>query len=551
MLIHGFDALQEHGQCDCARDTALHRIREEDTATVDPTFPKPISIAFPSTPSQFAMLYDSDDVAQLDHQIAALERQLADLKARRNAYKAPLCQLPPELVARIFHFTQRLSDGEAYFESCTQTPWINFDNKWAAHYTPVCRRLRGVAINTPSLWTFVKFNPFAEEPSVWTKLCVERAKDSPLQSYVDAELPWPEGDDAPLPPLSLDGSAYMKRSHTLFFEVRMITWIYGYARRAYQVLFTTPLPTVRYLFCNMELQNLPLRFTHNTTVSLRHLHLSSVSLNEEAYEIHLPALRSMKLLVHQMAGGVPQLVALLNTAPFLESLDIEFNYGQNTESEQGPRCSLPHLQHLRLTGSSGVVSACVELLPLPSRSLYINTEEYTSFMNRHPLIYDYVQRFWMAASNGQPFPPGHTDDTNHHAWIVCGTERSRDETARSPHLYFREDVMFLAWDSDFPRPLLECLDTVHIWSDLTWGSLCRRRDPPQLELPASIRHVVVQECRGAGALEKLGSWVQGRARAGRRVETVTFLRDRSKLATVQLWEQNGIVGKVLCADAES
>jgi hypothetical protein len=497
------------------------------------------------------MLYNPDDIAQLDHQVAALERQLADLRTRRNAYTAPLCQLPTELVARIFHFTQRLSDEEALLEeSCTQTPWVNFDSEWAAHYTPVCRRLRGVAINTPSLWTFIKFNPFVEERSVWTELCVERAKDSPLQSYVNADLPQPEGDNAFLPPLSSDGSAYMKRSHTLFFEVRMNTWISEYAQRAYQVLFATPLPTVRYLFCNMKHRNLPLRFTGNTADSLRHLQLSSVVLDEETYKIHLPALRSMKLLVHQMAGGVPQLVALLNTAPFLESLDIEFNYGQNTESEQGPRCSLPHLQHLRLTGSSGVVSACVELLPLPSRSLYINTEEYTSFMNRHPLIYDYVQRFWMAASNGQPFPPGHTDDTNHHAWIVCGTERSRDETARSPHLYFREDVMFLAWDSDFPRPLLECLDTVHIWSDLTWGSLCRRRDPPQLELPASIRHVVVQECRGAGALEKLGSWVQGRARAGRRVETVTFLRDRSKLATVQLWEQNGIVGKVVCADAE-
>jgi hypothetical protein len=496
------------------------------------------------------MLYNPDDIAQLDHQAAALERQLADLRTRRNAYTAPLCQLPTELVARIFHFTQRLSDEEALLEeSCTQTPWVNFDSEWAAHYTPVCQRLRGVAINTPSLWTFVKFNPFAEEPSVWTELCVERAKDIPLQSHVDAKLPRPEGDNASLPPLSSDGSAYMKRSHTLFFEVRMHTWIHECAQRAYQVLFTTPLPAVRHLFCNMKHRNLPLRFTGNTTDSLRHLQLSSVALDEETYKIHLPALRSMKLDIHHTAGGAPQLVALLNAAPFLESLDIEFNYGHNTESEQGPRCSLPHLQHLRLAGLSGLVSACVELLPLPSRSLSIDSKEYTSFMNRHPLIYDYVQRFWTAASNGQPFPPGHIDDMDNHSWIVCGTER--DDTPRSPHLYFKEDAMFLAWDSDFPRALLECLDTVHIWGDLTWGNLCLRRNQPQLELPASIRHVVVQECQPGGTLGKLGSWVQGRARAGRRVGTVTFLGDRSELATVQLWEQNGIVGKVLCAEVES
>jgi hypothetical protein len=91
------------------------------------------------------------DINQLDQEIAALERQLIDLKARRNLL-VPFCRLPLEILVRMLYFAQVASPDD---RNQIKTPWIDFNRRWT-ECTRVCRRLREIALETPSLWTFIE-----------------------------------------------------------------------------------------------------------------------------------------------------------------------------------------------------------------------------------------------------------------------------------------------------------------------------------------------------------------------------------------------------------
>jgi hypothetical protein len=77
---------------------------------------------------------------------SASQQRMASLSATRNANVSPLLRLYPEILARVFYFLQCSQDSDRW----VSTPWIKFDAGWI-RYTLVCRRLRDVALSTPSL----------------------------------------------------------------------------------------------------------------------------------------------------------------------------------------------------------------------------------------------------------------------------------------------------------------------------------------------------------------------------------------------------------------
>lgn len=102
------------------------------------------------------------ELAHLDAQIDRLERELANLKRKRNDIVA-IAQLPLEILCKIF-VEIRGQSGKGFSKKMA----------WIAATTRVCSRWRSAAIECPMLWSNINFrmsNP-------WIKACLQRSMDA-------------------------------------------------------------------------------------------------------------------------------------------------------------------------------------------------------------------------------------------------------------------------------------------------------------------------------------------------------------------------------------
>jgi hypothetical protein len=94
------------------------------------------------------MLIDTKAVLnQTDEPISVLERQLYGLWTQRKSY-APLCQLAPETITRIFFFTQVTGDHDQG-DHIVNNIWVNFTRRWIS-CTRVCKCLRVISLRSQS-----------------------------------------------------------------------------------------------------------------------------------------------------------------------------------------------------------------------------------------------------------------------------------------------------------------------------------------------------------------------------------------------------------------
>jgi len=157
----------------------------------------------PSTPSNVRILLETelsqirdmthtlaggiDEVKDMVSQVWRLTRSLP--KCRNVTVVAPISILPPELLARIFHFY-----------ALEAPPWSDGVQKlgWIA-VTHVCQRWRQVALGDSSLWARITgFSPTAK----WCKACVRAG----LATGLFSSLPTPP--TLPLTPPTPQGSAH-------------------------------------------------------------------------------------------------------------------------------------------------------------------------------------------------------------------------------------------------------------------------------------------------------------------------------------------------------
>ncbi|KAG1861705.1 hypothetical protein F4604DRAFT_1787914 [Suillus subluteus] len=106
----------------------------------------------------------------IDKDIAALVASLSILRSRRNTL-ASVFSLPPEILVMIFTYTAEDANFNIYADiipRSTGTPTSMI-------VTHVCRHWRQVALECPSLWTFIDHLPVP-----WIAIMLERSKEAAL-----------------------------------------------------------------------------------------------------------------------------------------------------------------------------------------------------------------------------------------------------------------------------------------------------------------------------------------------------------------------------------
>lgn len=113
-------------------------------------FPPPLhssnSAAHFTTGSMYNLDYMADDLPELEARIMAVEKHLSDLKFRRNHLSSLFCQLPTEMVVKIFKHAYRVSIQDESHETM----------EMMRQKIRVCRYVWSIAKAAPELWSFIQ-----------------------------------------------------------------------------------------------------------------------------------------------------------------------------------------------------------------------------------------------------------------------------------------------------------------------------------------------------------------------------------------------------------
>lgn len=104
-------------------------------------------------------------LSAIEKEIDATRALMASLLMRRNSL-TPVFLLPPELLARVFHF-----------HALVEPPWSNLNKLGWINVTHVCRHWRQVALDHASLWARISGFPLN---TTWVIEQLSRAKNAPL-----------------------------------------------------------------------------------------------------------------------------------------------------------------------------------------------------------------------------------------------------------------------------------------------------------------------------------------------------------------------------------
>jgi hypothetical protein len=472
-----------------------------------------------------AMRELDEDIVDLEQQSEAISAELMKIKRYRNSF-APLCRMPAEVLELIFGLVQFGRDTRA------SAPWAAYNAKWIV-CTQVCHHLRGVALDTPSLWAFISPRPAF---GAWETLCIERAGESMLEvgspGYV---FRYETAGDGMVALRSLPAWALAR--------VRRITYRFVlheelHAVEAFEGVVNTPLPAVESVWCDLGYEGLPAGFLGGSSSTLTSLTLRSAAFgsfvaDSDFGEVKsapvLPALRHLDIQI-RLLDALDQLAALLRDATSLETLIIDGDDTVLSEPmvpEDLQDLTLPHLRSLRITGVASVIHGLMNVIsPAPWQDLYIDTLEHAEDTNSYANIYNYLLRFW---SNRAPLPAGQIEWRGRRfrgasrCFLTFDSEFAADSAADHPRVFFRyhypADIMRV------PQELIERVEAASFvplagssWDAENWEAegLC------DLQIP--IRRVV---CHGVAKVRHLPQdfdrWVRQRAAARAPLEHLEFI----------------------------
>jgi hypothetical protein len=482
---------------------------------------------------------------------SASQQRMASLSATRNANVSPLLRLYPEILARVFYFLQCSQDSDRW----VSTPWINFDAGWI-RYTLVCRRLRDVALSTPSLWTLVHYDYLT--PLYWLDLCVARAQSHPLDIAGVEHLLCQLGD----PPYTIP-RPYLARAGKMEITLPSDNEFVDYEDVSLDpeilpMLLEDRMPAMQHLWMHMAHRALPATLLGGHSASLTRLALKDVRLTDTEPAPAFPALRSLDLSITDFGRRGRQLIALLARSPELETLVIQT---QDEEINFSAAClQLPRLTTLWIQSTCSGITSLIHLVPVPSHRLHIDVHRVhrTRSSRRQPpesldsldQAHDFVSRFCKAATREEA-PPATEIEWLQHApsFATFGKPFSIDEDAGSPRLFFRtpagtvDDVSLL-----LPLDAFEGV-TFHFPVMMVQPAVPPLRAPPALRvLCPAVRRVCLRMMPAAGWCLPSGfaEWVRERADAGRRLEVVEFSGCfEAAREYARTLEESGLVGSVL------
>jgi hypothetical protein len=465
---------------------------------------------------------------QIEQEIEALESQLLQLKARRNMF-TPLARLPAEILGRILYFAQVPSRANEDDDRYLKSPLVIliYDRRWT-EYTLVCKRIRSVALETPILWTFVELD-FSRPPTAWTEICVKRAKECPLEIYAPVEYVL-NGPGAPSQLLV----KYLGRARSLISS--MTRKIRKSLRTWHIAALTTPMPLLEEMYCDMPEINLNADFMGGSCSSLLKLYLGAVTFSHYESTPDFSALRILVFAMSSETHEIRQFITLFNHTPRLEALSVDTSLGDitiNANDVLAP-VSLPHLHTFHLVTSFDVIPAFTSIIPIPHDKLGIELND-VPFRLPVPELYTYMSRFWSNVAGNRPFPSGIAQwicDDECHITIGSAFTLEPDDASLGPCLF----LYFSAHPAITPGiapQLLELVDIIYVE-----GPNRHRSSGEALHalVDSPVRYLVVRNGEQMSDLPwGLANWVRERARAGRPLETATFMACKHHESEESLW----------------
>jgi hypothetical protein len=116
-------------------------------------------------------------VQDIDHRIAELDEEIRQLRTKRNSLML-LFGLPSEILAHIMIILQNVETQTSFsFETLK-----GFNKDWV-HFTHTCSRMRQIALETPSFWTFIDLTGCAQKEPPWLELALRRSGDAGLAIF--------------------------------------------------------------------------------------------------------------------------------------------------------------------------------------------------------------------------------------------------------------------------------------------------------------------------------------------------------------------------------
>jgi hypothetical protein len=300
-------------------------------------------------------------ISTVDKEIDGAMQFVRSLLTRRNAL-VPISLLPPEILARVFHF---LVLEEPPLSRGRSLGWIRV--------THVCQHWRQVALDDSSLWARIWGVPTNTK---WISEMLARAKNAPL----DIEF------NAVTAESLLMISPHLSQTRQLRFHTSCMSMF--------------PSENVRGIYS----REAPVLEHFEFTVNAYH----AITFRDMLFKGHAPRLRTftlsrvvipwsfiprgqlteLKIACPHEGGDFPgnlnQLIDLLVNCPALEILALDSCLpSQLTELPHGRTIHLPHLSRLRLRGSTSHILNMLKILKLPSSTtLHLNcTSEITSLHN--------------------------------------------------------------------------------------------------------------------------------------------------------------------------
>lgn len=289
---------------------------------------------------------------------------------------APISLLPPEVLARVFHF---LSLEEPPFSGKQELGWIR-----ATH---VCQHWRQVALDDSSLWARISGMPTNIE---LLSEMLARARNAPLDIDIDLDgTPYPELILLMFPP---------HLSHTHKLSLHAATSLY---LDSFRDIYIQEAPSLEHFELESDTSPIIFRELGGTTLfkgkapRLRTLTLFQVFIpwalipRGQLTQLEITLVDEISIKDFSWHGNLNQLIDLLVNCPELEVLILDACLPPLlTHFPCGQTIHLPHLSRLRLGGSSYRITNLLTMLKIPSSTtlqLYCTSENDLTY-NDHFLL---------------------------------------------------------------------------------------------------------------------------------------------------------------------
>jgi hypothetical protein len=316
-------------------------------------------------------------IDDIDERIRALEAELLELRQRRNSF-APICRLPPEILAAVFGHLQHIGEARGRFST-----ELSVDCAWS-RVMLACRHFREVAVQTSTLWSVIDYR---QDPQEWMYLCLRRSENTLIS--VRGNCP--------------DVAEHAERVHS----AQLI------GTEAAKALLTVSTPALKLLsLYGDDGQDVPLVIApalfHQSSATLVSLKLegTGVSLDDGP---SLPSLRRLELKSIRTGINFDALSRFLAQLPALEELVTRYFYlmeslvavNANEVMAVPDRVSLPNLQELFVEDTPAEAWALLRLIPPPHSALGVSLTHISNFSTPELLLsMNHMHAFesWLAFS---------------------------------------------------------------------------------------------------------------------------------------------------------